>query len=144
MNGNSGTAASPVSHFQRPFSPSSAYPPPTSLNSNIVIMQHGRMMGKPRTECLLYTLRNIFQFTWQRLQTIAEYFYNEGIVYSSTLGSKCKKIIAFIVRYSSDPELELLLSVITCVCVRVISCHLSSSFAVERPRIRMTQPVQPL
>ncbi|XP_062489175.1 sorbin and SH3 domain-containing protein 2 isoform X3 [Pezoporus occidentalis] len=44
VNGNSGTAASPVSYFQRPFSPSSAYPPPASLNSNIVIMQHGRMM----------------------------------------------------------------------------------------------------
>nr|XP_025961023.1 sorbin and SH3 domain-containing protein 2 isoform X3 [Dromaius novaehollandiae] len=44
VNGNSGIAASPVSHFQRPFSPSSAFPPPASLNSNIVIMQHGRMM----------------------------------------------------------------------------------------------------
>ncbi|XP_071412440.1 sorbin and SH3 domain-containing protein 2 isoform X7 [Pithys albifrons albifrons] len=44
VNGNSGTGASPVSHFQRPFSPPSAYPPPASLNSNIVIMQHGRMM----------------------------------------------------------------------------------------------------
>ncbi|XP_054680370.1 sorbin and SH3 domain-containing protein 2 isoform X12 [Grus americana] len=49
VNGNSGTAASPVSHFQRPFSPSSAYPPPTSLNSNIVIMQHGRMMESTET-----------------------------------------------------------------------------------------------
>lgn len=39
--------------------------------------------------------------------------HNEGIVYSSTLGSKCKKIMAFIVRYSSDPELELPLSFIT-------------------------------
>lgn len=39
--------------------------------------------------------------------------HNEGIVYSSTLGSKCKKIIAFIVRYSRDPELELLLGFIT-------------------------------
>lgn len=74
VNGNSGTAASPVSHFQRPFSPSSAYPPPASLNSNIVIMQHGRMMGKPCTECLLYTLRNVFQFMWPRLQTIAKCF----------------------------------------------------------------------
>ncbi|XP_039395763.1 sorbin and SH3 domain-containing protein 2 isoform X4 [Mauremys reevesii] len=43
VNGNSGTAASPMSHFQRPFSPSSAYSPPASLNSNI-IMQHGRKM----------------------------------------------------------------------------------------------------
>ncbi|XP_052635847.1 sorbin and SH3 domain-containing protein 2 isoform X16 [Harpia harpyja] len=49
VNGNSGTAASPVSHFQRPFSPSSAYPAPASLNSNIVIMQHGRMMESTET-----------------------------------------------------------------------------------------------
>ncbi|XP_063258170.1 sorbin and SH3 domain-containing protein 2 isoform X8 [Prinia subflava] len=49
VNGNSGTAASPVSHFQRPFSPSSAYPPPASLSSNIVIMQHGRMMESTET-----------------------------------------------------------------------------------------------
>ncbi|XP_065551961.1 sorbin and SH3 domain-containing protein 2 isoform X6 [Lathamus discolor] len=49
VNGNSGTAASPVSYFQRPFSPSSAYPPPASLNSNIVIMQHGRMMESAET-----------------------------------------------------------------------------------------------
>ncbi|KAM9193301.1 sorbin and SH3 domain-containing protein 2 isoform 6-T6 [Mergus octosetaceus] len=49
VNGNSGTAASPVSHFQRPFSPSAAYPPPASLNSNIVIMQHGRMMESTET-----------------------------------------------------------------------------------------------
>ncbi|XP_027532380.1 sorbin and SH3 domain-containing protein 2 isoform X6 [Neopelma chrysocephalum] len=49
VNGNSGTAASPVSHFQRPFSPSSAYPPPASLNSNIVIMQHDRMMESTET-----------------------------------------------------------------------------------------------
>ncbi|XP_058276494.1 sorbin and SH3 domain-containing protein 2 isoform X8 [Hirundo rustica] len=49
VNGNSGTAASPLSHFQRPFSPSSAYPPPASLNSNIVIMQHGRMMESTET-----------------------------------------------------------------------------------------------
>ncbi|XP_071663727.1 sorbin and SH3 domain-containing protein 2 isoform X30 [Patagioenas fasciata] len=49
VNGSSGTAASPVSHFQRPFSPSSVYPPPASLNSNIVIMQHGRMMESTET-----------------------------------------------------------------------------------------------
>ncbi|XP_054239091.1 sorbin and SH3 domain-containing protein 2 isoform X8 [Indicator indicator] len=49
VNGNSGTAASPVSHFQRPFSPSSAYPPPASLNSNIVVMQHGRTMESTET-----------------------------------------------------------------------------------------------
>ncbi|XP_075564750.1 sorbin and SH3 domain-containing protein 2 isoform X1 [Pelecanus crispus] len=49
VNGNSGTAASPVSHFQRPFSPSSAYSPPASLNSSIVIMQHGRTMESTET-----------------------------------------------------------------------------------------------
>ncbi|XP_072717597.1 sorbin and SH3 domain-containing protein 2 isoform X2 [Ciconia boyciana] len=49
VNGNSGTAASPVSHSQRPFSPSSAYPPPASLSSNVVIMQHGRMMESTET-----------------------------------------------------------------------------------------------
>uniref|UniRef100_A0A8D0HK28 Sorbin and SH3 domain containing 2 n=1 Tax=Sphenodon punctatus TaxID=8508 RepID=A0A8D0HK28_SPHPU len=49
VNGTSGTAASPVSHFQRPFSPSSAYSPPVPLNSNIVIMQHGRMMESTET-----------------------------------------------------------------------------------------------
>nr|XP_042697940.1 sorbin and SH3 domain-containing protein 2 isoform X20 [Chrysemys picta bellii] len=48
VNGNSGTAASPMSHFQRPFSPSSAYSPPASLNSNI-IMQHGRKMDSTET-----------------------------------------------------------------------------------------------
>uniref|UniRef100_A0A452IVU9 Uncharacterized protein n=1 Tax=Gopherus agassizii TaxID=38772 RepID=A0A452IVU9_9SAUR len=48
VNGNSGTAASPMSHFQRPFSPSSAYSPPPSLNSNI-IMQHGRKMDSTET-----------------------------------------------------------------------------------------------
>lgn len=74
VNGNSGTAASPVSHFQRPFSPSSAYSPPASLNSNLVIMQHGRMMGKPCTKCLFYTLHNIFQFMWPKLQTMAKGF----------------------------------------------------------------------
>ncbi|XP_062431671.1 sorbin and SH3 domain-containing protein 2 isoform X4 [Rhea pennata] len=44
VNGSSGTAASPVSPFQRPFSPSSAFPPPAALNSNVVVVQHGRMM----------------------------------------------------------------------------------------------------
>uniref|UniRef100_A0A8C0GGP2 Sorbin and SH3 domain containing 2 n=1 Tax=Chelonoidis abingdonii TaxID=106734 RepID=A0A8C0GGP2_CHEAB len=48
VNGNSGTAASPMSHFQRPFSPSSAYSPPASLNSNI-IMQHGKKMDSTET-----------------------------------------------------------------------------------------------
>ncbi|XP_043402042.1 sorbin and SH3 domain-containing protein 2 isoform X11 [Chelonia mydas] len=48
VNGNAGTAASPLSHFQRPFSPSSVYSPPASLNSNI-IMQHGRKMDSTET-----------------------------------------------------------------------------------------------
>uniref|UniRef100_A0A8C3SLE9 Uncharacterized protein n=1 Tax=Chelydra serpentina TaxID=8475 RepID=A0A8C3SLE9_CHESE len=48
VNGNSGTAASPMSHFQRPFSPSSAYSPPASLNSNI-IMQRGRKIDSTET-----------------------------------------------------------------------------------------------
>lgn len=44
INGNSGGAVSPVSYYQRPFSPS-AYSLPASLNSSI-IMQHGRSLGK--------------------------------------------------------------------------------------------------
>uniref|UniRef100_A0A8C8SFV8 Sorbin and SH3 domain containing 2 n=1 Tax=Pelusios castaneus TaxID=367368 RepID=A0A8C8SFV8_9SAUR len=47
VNGNSVTATSPMSHFQRPFSPSAYYPTP-SLNSNI-IMQHGRRMESTET-----------------------------------------------------------------------------------------------
>ncbi|PNJ27624.1 SORBS2 isoform 40, partial [Pongo abelii] len=39
VNGNSGGAVSPMSYYQRPFSPS-AYSLPASLNSSIV-MQHG-------------------------------------------------------------------------------------------------------
>ncbi|XP_052608154.1 sorbin and SH3 domain-containing protein 2 isoform X32 [Peromyscus californicus insignis] len=42
INGNSGGAVSPVSYYQRPFSPS-AYSLPASLNSSI-IMQHGRSL----------------------------------------------------------------------------------------------------
>ncbi|XP_036022608.1 sorbin and SH3 domain-containing protein 2 isoform X12 [Onychomys torridus] len=42
INGNSGGAVSPVSYYQRPFSPS-AYSLPASLNSSI-IMQHGRLL----------------------------------------------------------------------------------------------------
>ncbi|XP_069487634.1 sorbin and SH3 domain-containing protein 2 isoform X14 [Ambystoma mexicanum] len=41
MNGNSGSRGSPMSHFQRPFSPS--YPSPPSLSSSIAAMQHGRI-----------------------------------------------------------------------------------------------------
>nr|XP_015853452.1 sorbin and SH3 domain-containing protein 2 isoform X4 [Peromyscus maniculatus bairdii] len=42
INGNSGGAVSPVSYYQRPFSPS-AYSLPASLHSSI-IMQHGRSL----------------------------------------------------------------------------------------------------
>ncbi|XP_067885521.1 sorbin and SH3 domain-containing protein 2 [Heterodontus francisci] len=45
MNGNSGTdRSSPMSYLQRPFSPSSAYSSPPSVNPNIVTMQHSRTM----------------------------------------------------------------------------------------------------
>lgn len=44
VNGNSGGAVSPMSYYQRPFSPS-AYSLPGSLNSSI-IMQHGRSLGE--------------------------------------------------------------------------------------------------
>ncbi|XP_051025883.1 LOW QUALITY PROTEIN: sorbin and SH3 domain-containing protein 2 [Acomys russatus] len=42
INGNSGGAVSPVSYYQRPFSPS-AYSLPASLNSSL-LMQHGRSL----------------------------------------------------------------------------------------------------
>ncbi|XP_073463719.1 sorbin and SH3 domain-containing protein 2 isoform X17 [Aquarana catesbeiana] len=42
VNGNSGSPSSPMSHFQRPFSPT--YPSPPPLNSNSIAMQHGRTM----------------------------------------------------------------------------------------------------
>ncbi|XP_038661566.1 sorbin and SH3 domain-containing protein 2 [Scyliorhinus canicula] len=45
VNGNSRTdSSSPMSYLQRPFSPSSAYPSPPSVNPNIVAMQHSRTM----------------------------------------------------------------------------------------------------
>ncbi|XP_031195541.1 sorbin and SH3 domain-containing protein 2 isoform X20 [Mastomys coucha] len=47
INGNSGGAVSPVSYYQRPFSPS-AYSLPASLNSSI-IMQHGRSLDSAET-----------------------------------------------------------------------------------------------
>nr|XP_034376036.1 sorbin and SH3 domain-containing protein 2 isoform X11 [Arvicanthis niloticus] len=47
INGNSGGAVSPVSYYQRPFSPS-AYSLPASLNSS-VIMQHGRSLDSAET-----------------------------------------------------------------------------------------------
>ncbi|XP_063131074.1 sorbin and SH3 domain-containing protein 2 isoform X14 [Rattus norvegicus] len=47
INGNSGGAVSPVSYYQRPFSPS-AYSLPASLNSSI-IMPHGRSLDSAET-----------------------------------------------------------------------------------------------
>ncbi|XP_041910776.1 sorbin and SH3 domain-containing protein 2 isoform X7 [Arvicola amphibius] len=47
INGNSGGAVSPVSYYQRPFSPS-AYSLPASLNSSL-IMQHGRSLDSAET-----------------------------------------------------------------------------------------------
>ncbi|XP_044537096.1 sorbin and SH3 domain-containing protein 2 isoform X9 [Gracilinanus agilis] len=47
VNGRSGGATSPMSYFQRPFSPS-AYSLPASLNSSM-IMQHGRSMESTET-----------------------------------------------------------------------------------------------
>lgn len=44
LNGNSGGTVSPLSYYQRPFSPS-AYSLPGSFNSSIT-MQHGRSLGK--------------------------------------------------------------------------------------------------
>lgn len=47
VNGNSGGAVSPMSYYQRPFSPS-AYSLPASLNSSIV-MQHGTSLDSTDT-----------------------------------------------------------------------------------------------
>ncbi|KAM6150067.1 sorbin and SH3 domain-containing protein 2 isoform 13-T13 [Erethizon dorsatum] len=47
VNGNSGGAVSPMSYYQRPFSPS-AYSLPASLNSSL-IMQHGRSLDSSET-----------------------------------------------------------------------------------------------
>ncbi|XP_066487640.1 sorbin and SH3 domain-containing protein 2 isoform X8 [Tiliqua scincoides] len=49
VNGSSSLAASPMSHFQRPFSPSLAYSPPASLNSSTVVLQHSRAMESMET-----------------------------------------------------------------------------------------------
>ncbi|XP_054845707.1 sorbin and SH3 domain-containing protein 2 isoform X1 [Eublepharis macularius] len=49
VNGTSSSAVSPMSHFQRPFSPSLAYSPPTSLNSSTVLLQHSRTMESTET-----------------------------------------------------------------------------------------------
>uniref|UniRef100_A0ACB8E8C3 Uncharacterized protein n=1 Tax=Sphaerodactylus townsendi TaxID=933632 RepID=A0ACB8E8C3_9SAUR len=45
VNGTSSAAVSPMSHFQRPFSPSLAYSPPSSLSSSTVALQHSRTMA---------------------------------------------------------------------------------------------------
>nr|XP_013007101.1 sorbin and SH3 domain-containing protein 2 [Cavia porcellus] len=47
VNGNSGGAVSPMSYYQRPFSPS-AYSLPGSVNSSL-IMQHGRSLDSSET-----------------------------------------------------------------------------------------------
>ncbi|XP_048186646.1 sorbin and SH3 domain-containing protein 2 isoform X8 [Perognathus longimembris pacificus] len=47
VNGNAGGAVSPMSYYQRPFSPS-AYSLPASLNSSM-IMQHGRSLDSAET-----------------------------------------------------------------------------------------------
>ncbi|XP_040190254.1 sorbin and SH3 domain-containing protein 2 isoform X18 [Rana temporaria] len=44
VNGNSGSPSSPMSHFQRPFSPTYPSPPPPPLNSNSITMQQGRTL----------------------------------------------------------------------------------------------------
>nr|XP_034967655.1 sorbin and SH3 domain-containing protein 2 isoform X6 [Zootoca vivipara] len=48
VNGNSSSATSPMSHFQRPFSPS-GYSPPVSLNSSLVLLQQSRTMESAET-----------------------------------------------------------------------------------------------
>jgi len=57
VNGNSGGAVSPMSYYQRPFSPS-AYSLPGSLNSSI-IMQHGRSLGESFDSCDFHDNFNI-------------------------------------------------------------------------------------
>ncbi|XP_048365735.1 sorbin and SH3 domain-containing protein 2 isoform X27 [Sphaerodactylus townsendi] len=49
VNGTSSAAVSPMSHFQRPFSPSLAYSPPSSLSSSTVALQHSRTMESTET-----------------------------------------------------------------------------------------------
>ncbi|XP_042323621.1 sorbin and SH3 domain-containing protein 2 isoform X6 [Sceloporus undulatus] len=49
VNGNSSAATSPMSHFQRPFSPSSVYSPPVSLSSSTVHLQQSRTMESTET-----------------------------------------------------------------------------------------------
>ncbi|XP_039606919.1 sorbin and SH3 domain-containing protein 2-like isoform X16 [Polypterus senegalus] len=49
VNGSTGNAGSPLSHLQRPFSPSTSFPPPPSLSPNTVVMQHSRSMESSET-----------------------------------------------------------------------------------------------
>ncbi|XP_062991697.1 sorbin and SH3 domain-containing protein 2 isoform X1 [Elgaria multicarinata webbii] len=49
VNGNSSSATSPMSHFQRPFSPSSVYSLPVSLNSSTVLLQQSRTTESTET-----------------------------------------------------------------------------------------------
>uniref|UniRef100_A0A8C4RJI7 Sorbin and SH3 domain containing 2 n=1 Tax=Erpetoichthys calabaricus TaxID=27687 RepID=A0A8C4RJI7_ERPCA len=49
VNGSTGNAGSPLSHLQRPFSPSTSFPPPPSLSPNTVVMQHSRSMESSQT-----------------------------------------------------------------------------------------------
>ncbi|KAI1883537.1 hypothetical protein AGOR_G00232610 [Albula goreensis] len=47
MNGNSGSASSPLSHLQRPFSPPAYPPPPPSLSPSMALLQQSRSMEPP-------------------------------------------------------------------------------------------------
>ncbi|XP_060634603.2 sorbin and SH3 domain-containing protein 2 isoform X13 [Anolis sagrei] len=49
VNGTSSAATSPMSHFQRPFSPASAYSPPVSLSSSTVHLHQSRVMESTET-----------------------------------------------------------------------------------------------
>ncbi|XP_039186661.1 sorbin and SH3 domain-containing protein 2 isoform X27 [Crotalus tigris] len=49
VNGNSNLATSPMSYFQRPFSPSLAYSPPVSFSSSSSLLQQSRTMESAET-----------------------------------------------------------------------------------------------
>ncbi|XP_036406657.1 sorbin and SH3 domain-containing protein 2 [Megalops cyprinoides] len=49
MNGNAGKASSPLSHLQRPFSPSTYPPPPPSLSPSIAMLQQNRSVEPPES-----------------------------------------------------------------------------------------------
>ncbi|XP_025019495.1 sorbin and SH3 domain-containing protein 2 isoform X16 [Python bivittatus] len=49
VNGNSSLATSPMSYFQRPFSPSLAYSPPVSFSSSTSLLQQSRTMESTET-----------------------------------------------------------------------------------------------